>query len=35
LETTTVADLSSGKLPHRIQVLAAEYEEAEKVRPRR
>lgn len=35
LETTTVADLASGKLPRRIQTLAAEYEEAERERPRR
>lgn len=35
LETTTVADLASGKLPKRIQVLAEQYEETEKTRPRR
>ncbi len=35
LETTTVADLASGRLPRRIQVLAEEYEEAERARPRR
>ncbi len=35
LETTTVADLASGKLPRRIQTLAEQYEEAERVRPRR
>lgn len=32
LEATTVSDLASGKLPRRIQVLAAQYEETEKTR---
>ncbi len=35
LETTTVADLASGKLPRKIQVLAQQYEDAERARPRR
>jgi Rrf2 family protein len=35
LETTTVADLASGKLPRKIQTLAEQYEEAERARPRR
>ena len=34
LETTTVADLASGRLPRRIQMLAEQYEEAERTRPR-
>jgi Rrf2 family protein len=34
LETTSVADLSSGKLPRRIQVLAEQYEDSERSRPR-
>jgi Rrf2 family protein len=32
LETTTLADLASGRLPRRIQVLAEQYEEAERAR---
>jgi Rrf2 family protein len=32
LETTTVADLASGRLPRRILALAEQYEEAERVR---
>ena len=35
LETTTLADLASGRLPKRIQSLAAEYEASERTRTRR
>ncbi|MEX0875365.1 MAG: Rrf2 family transcriptional regulator [Actinomycetota bacterium] len=34
LESTSVADLATGKLPRRVQTLASQYEETEKERPR-
>jgi len=35
LELTSVSDLATGKLPRRVQTLASQYEESEKIRPRR